>query len=92
MSDPVNRSRRAVLQGAGLIATFSLFGSLPAYAIEGEAQRKQFQYQEEPKDGKDCLKCALFKPGPDAKSPGGCQIIPGPISPNGWCVAFAPKP
>lgn len=92
MSDN-HRSRRDFLKSSAVIASFALVGgSLPAFAIEGEAQRKQFQYQEQPKDGKHCALCALYKPAADDKTPGGCQLIPGPISPNGWCVAFAPKP
>jgi hypothetical protein len=32
-----------------------------------------------------CIACALFV------SPAGCTIVKGNISPNGYCIAFAPK-
>ena len=43
------------------------------------------QYQDKPKDGNKCAGCVNFQP-PDA-----CTIVSGKISPEGWCVAFAPK-
>ncbi|MGP6159742.1 MAG: high-potential iron-sulfur protein [Vulcanimicrobiaceae bacterium] len=55
--------------------------------------RTQFKYQTHPgKNGQQCSGCLLFKPGKDAASNGSCQIVPGSISPHGWCVNFAPKP
>ena len=43
------------------------------------------QYQDTPKDGAMCSACVNFV------APDGCKIVDGKISPNGWCVAFAPK-
>jgi len=43
------------------------------------------QYQDSPKNNQKCLICVHFQP-PDA-----CAIVEGPISPEGWCAAFAPK-
>jgi hypothetical protein len=35
--------------------------------------------------GQKCIGCSLFK------SPAACVIVKGKISPNGYCVAYAPK-
>ncbi len=35
--------------------------------------------------GQKCIGCALFV------SPAACTIVKGKISPNGYCVAYAPK-
>ena len=43
------------------------------------------QYQDTPKDGASCAKCAQFQ------APAACVIVASPISAKGWCVAYAPK-
>jgi hypothetical protein len=43
------------------------------------------QYQETPNDGKKCDDCVNWV------APNACKLVTGPINPNGWCVAFAPK-
>ena len=54
-----------------------------------EAQEKiaqaQVQYQTTPKDGNKCSTCVNFE------APAACKIVAGSISPNGWCIAYAPK-
>ncbi len=40
------------------------------------------KYQETPRDGLRCAACTFFR-RPDA-----CQVVKGPISPNGWCQLF----
>ncbi len=35
--------------------------------------------------GQKCIGCALFV------SPAACTIVKGTVSPNGYCVAYAPK-
>ncbi len=76
-------TRRNVLK-AGLTA---LGGA--ALAPSAEAQEKVaqsvVQYQAQPKNGQMCSTCVNFDP------PNACKIIAGTISPNGWCVAYAPK-
>lgn len=39
---------------------------------------------------KTCAKCQLFKPGPEGKC-AGCQLVKGPINPNGYCKSFVAK-
>jgi hypothetical protein len=41
--------------------------------------------------GKACVACQQFLPGPPDAC-GTCKILRGPISPNGSCKAFAPRP
>jgi hypothetical protein len=43
------------------------------------------QYQPTPKDGAKCSTCVNFDP------PAACKIVAGKISPEGWCIAYAPK-
>jgi hypothetical protein len=90
-------ARRAVLRAglsvfaAGLAATSisRAAGAAPVAAATKVAQAKVaqnvVQYQTSPKDGAMCSLCVNFAP------PNACNIVDGTISPNGWCVAFAPK-
>jgi hypothetical protein len=32
-----------------------------------------------------------FVPGPKPDANGTCKVVDGPISPNGWCVAYVKK-
>ena len=45
------------------------------------------QYQDRPKDGKDCDDCMHFLPGPIPS----CKVVEGAISPHGYCLAFTRK-
>jgi hypothetical protein len=48
--------------------------------------RKQLKYQDKPgPKGAECDDCRFFK------KPNACSIVPGKISPKGWCTAFAPN-
>ncbi|MFD2425149.1 high-potential iron-sulfur protein [Ralstonia solanacearum] len=47
-------------------------------------------YQDSPNNGQKCVDCTAFKPGPESASDTGtCKVIGGPVSPNGWCMAFS---
>ena len=86
-------SRRVIIiRAVGLLAA----AAAPALAGSAHAQAKlakdAVKYQAKPKDGKDCDDCLQFVPGKNAKAMGTCKIVEGPISPNGWCIAFAQKP
>ena len=75
-------TRRQIMR-AGLAAVGSVV------AITARAQDKiaqaQVQYQPTPKDGNKCSTCVNFE------APASCKIVAGTISPEGWCVAYAPK-
>jgi len=56
-----------------------------ARAQDQKIAQELVQYQAEPKEGAKCSGCAQFQ------APNACAIVVGNISPNGWCVAYAPK-
>jgi len=91
-----DQSRRIIMiRAAGWVAAAA---AAPALALAGSAQaqtkltKEAVKYQAKAKDGKDCDDCLQFVPGKNAKAMGTCKIVEGPISPNGWCIAFAQKP
>ena len=85
-----NVTRRVILlRAAGLLAGAALAGGTQAQAKLSKVAAK---YQTKPNAGKDCDDCIQFVPGKTGKAPGTCKIVEGPISPNGWCIAFAEKP
>jgi hypothetical protein len=92
------KARRAVLRAglsmvaAGVAATSIAKAASAAPVTAGPVKVAQakvaqnvVQYQTSPKDGAMCSLCVNFAP------PNACNIVDGTISPNGWCVAFAPK-
>ncbi|HSQ04045.1 MAG TPA: high-potential iron-sulfur protein [Burkholderiales bacterium] len=66
----------------------TLLRSAPAAA--GKAAREIVQYRDEPRNGKACVNCWAYVNGP-AAGEGTCKVVEGPISPNGWCMAFSPR-
>jgi hypothetical protein len=76
-------TRRQILRAAGLAVVGGVV------AVTARAQEKieqsQVQYQPTPKDGVKCSTCVNFE------APAACKIVSGKISPDGWCIAYAPK-
>jgi hypothetical protein len=73
---------------------------LPAFAAaigvtttkaDAKSSKGAVKYQDKPKGSQKCAGCKFFIRGKTAKSMGGCQIVDGSISPNGWCVAYTKK-
>lgn len=55
-------------------------------------QREQLQYvAQSQKEDQICANCQFWQPNQQAEACGGCQLIKGPIHPNGWCQTWAPK-
>lgn len=52
---------------------------------QSKVSKETAKYQDSPKDGNKCSGCQFFQ-DPDA-----CQLVEGPISPDGWCALYAPK-
>lgn len=51
--------------------------------------RKSLQYVDEsPHAEKRCDNCRLFEPPGEDETCGTCQIVPGPIHPQGYCTAW----
>ena len=85
-------SRRIMLKKAAVIAGLAgaPWAARPALA-QAKAAKKAMQYQEQPKNGQKCDSCLQFVPGASAGANGTCKVVEGPISPNGWCVAYVKK-
>jgi hypothetical protein len=79
-----NGTTRRQLMRAGLALAGGVMAVAAAEAQEKIAQA-QVQYQPTPKDGNKCNTCVNFE------APASCKIVAGSISPNGWCIAYAPK-
>lgn len=83
-------NRRAVLKGAVLLAGLA---AIPlTVEAAGTASKASMQYQDHPKGNQECSTCLQFIPGKSSSAMGQCKVVAGPISPKGWCVAYAKKP
>lgn len=78
-----NTSRRRVLQGG--LTLLAAGAAVRTAAAQEKLAPDIVQYQKTPKDGAKCSACVNFV------APNACKIVDGTISPEGWCVAFAPK-
>ena len=86
MRDAKNASRRGVLRtGLAILAGGALATAAHAQVADSKVYQNFVQYQESPKDGQKCSGCANFV------APNACKVVSGVISPDGWCVAYAPK-
>jgi len=77
-------SRRDMLRTGMMIATGVAAASV-ARAQDEKIAQELVQYQDQPKEGQKCNICAQWV------EPNACKIVAGKISPNGYCVAYAPK-
>jgi hypothetical protein len=71
----------------GIAATLS--GASAATAPKNN--RKQFKYQDKPKNGQACAACKFYVANKNPKLNGTCTVVSGSISPKGWCMAWAKK-
>ena len=87
------RRRFLKIAGLTLMAIPLLAGHEGANATTNAALRSALKYQDKPSGDKSCANCPHFIPGPDAKGPGTCKVIPGDteISPQGYCNAWVKK-
>jgi hypothetical protein len=60
--------------------TFAILAQAPA---RQKMSKQEAEYQDSPKDIRMCATCTLFEP------PNACKVVEGPVSPSGWCKAFA---
>ncbi len=82
-------SRRSVLKGAAILAGLA---AIPlGVEAAGSVSKAAMQYQDHPKGDQECSNCLQFIPGKSASATGQCKIVAGPISPKGWCIAYAKK-
>jgi len=80
-----NKSRREMLRQGLLVAAGTVAVATAARAQDEKIAQELVQYQPQPKDGQKCNACAQWV------EPNACKIVAGVISPNGYCVAYAPK-
>ena len=59
-------------------------GPAPGRARRGKVSKAAARYQNRPNGKQRCGRCAHFL------GPNGCEIVAGPISPNGWSRYFKP--
>jgi hypothetical protein len=85
MSDRIKRSEVISLI-AGLPLAVAATTALASAADDSSGTKAQFHYMDKSTmAGKKCSGCALFK------APNACSVVKGKISPNGYCIAYAPK-
>lgn len=79
---------------SSLIILPALAGMMLGTAAVAQAKgtKTQFKYQDHPNGKQACAGCSLFIAGKTATAAGTCKVVAGPISPKGWCVAYAAKP
>lgn len=80
-------SRRAMLVGATLAGAGLAVISNRAKA-EGFQPKSTVAFQSEPKDGRACSQCRLFRSDPRGDGRAYCAVVAGPISPSSWCVLW----
>ena len=79
------KTRRGLLRAGLTIAVGTTIAKVARAEDAEKIAQELVQYQAQPKDGAKCSACAQWQP------PNACVIVAGNISPEGWCVAFAPK-
>jgi hypothetical protein len=92
MNEHEEGRRRLLRQAAALpvLVALPLLGRSGA-ARAGTGSRQDFHYQDQPNEGKHCANCVAFTGPPAGQAFGTCSIVAGPISPNGWCMAFTAR-
>jgi hypothetical protein len=76
--------------GAAGAAPVAACEDVSALSDADKATRSSLKYvSKSPEAAKNCAGCSLFIPGQPC---GTCKVLKGPIAPEGWCSAFAPKP
>ena len=87
----IKLSRRRLLQSALVLgATAPLLVSRQALAGGAKMTKQVAQYQDKPKDNKDCSKCRFFEKPKNGGKMGACQLVQGEISPSGYCMLYSP--
>jgi len=84
-------SRRGFIGGVMVLPALAAALASTARADNSKASQASMRYQSTPNGSMHCSECKFFIPGQDAQSNGSCQLVDGSISPNGYCIAFAPK-
>lgn len=89
--DKLQKERRRMLARGMIMLTGITVLTSGRVAFASKASKSDFHYRDYPNEGKSCTDCTEFLPAQTADSAGACRIVAGPISPNGWCMAFTKK-
>lgn len=85
MSNRISRGEIISLL-AGLPLAVAATTAAASAADDSGGTKAQYKYISKPgPKGQKCSGCALFT------APAGCKVVKGKISPNGYCIAYAPK-
>ena len=90
-----NRCRRSLMKLAVVIAGGAALETMHVRATAADQKKlakSAVKYQDKPSAGKECDDCAQFIAGKTANAEGSCKVVEGPVSPHGYCIAFAAKP
>jgi hypothetical protein len=91
--NPTDATRRKIIiAAAAAAASLPLLAETSSAKAAGTTPQTAVKYQNHPNGANHCGKCNYFLPGASATGPGQCKVVAGSISPNGWCMLFAPKP
>jgi len=91
LQDEFTTRRLGLIRGTRLLLGAAIVSTVgwPGTAHSAKADKRDFSYQDRPKDGKSCATCRLFSATPSGR--GNCAIVDGEVSPNGWCMAYSPR-
>jgi hypothetical protein len=90
MTDP---SRRRILRHAAALPVLAVLplSTRAETTRAGSGEKSDFHYQDHPNEGNRCVNCTAFIPPAEGGKPGQCRIVAGPVTQDGWCMAFSPK-
>lgn len=74
--------RRILAGGVAILAAGTMARTAMA---QTKLAQSAVQYQDHPKGNQKCSGCVNFV------APNTCKIVEGNISPDGYCIAYAPK-
>lgn len=89
--DPFQTQRRRLLRRGALALAAIPVLAWPRAACAAGAAKSDFHYQEQPNGDQRCANCRAFLPAPSlsGQADGTCSVVAGPVSPHGWCMAYA---
>lgn len=87
-------TRRDVIK-IGLVGTaapllISISGQMQA-ADASKTPISVVQYRDKPNGKQQCSNCIQFIPNKTPDDHGGCKVVAGKVSPQGWCSAYVPE-
>lgn len=89
-ADPAHATRSAPADDATVRDDGDSCTDVSNLSAEQKKTRKSLQYVDDsPHAEKRCNNCRLFKAPEEGSECGTCQVVPGPIHPKGYCIAWA---